>query len=93
MTRDHFTRELAHWWDQGIPAWGQWLVVLVLTVVALLCLVGPGRLYPKVPFEGPILVLVSRQHGLTLLDLPGLACAGAAVVLGVRLVRRRIREP
>ncbi len=76
-----------------MTAWGRWLVVLVLMVVALLCLFGPGRLYPKEPFEGPTLVEVSRRHGLTLLDLPGLVCAGSAIALGARLIWERISEP
>ena len=71
----------------------RWLVVVVLVVVALLFLLGPGRLFPKEPFEGPTLVIVSKRHGLTVLDLPGLVCGTAAVVLGVRLFRQRSREP
>ncbi len=60
-----------------------WCAVPVLVDVELVCLRGPGHLFPKEPFEGPILVTVSRRHALTALDLLGLTCAGAAGLIGV----------
>ena len=68
------------------------MVVFVLMAVAVLCLVGPGRLFPKEPFEGPTLMVVAPHHGLTALDVPGLACAGAAILLGGRSVWERVRK-
>lgn len=59
-----------------------WMLVPALLAVALVCWLGPGRLFPKVPYEGPQLVVVSRNHALTLLDIPGFLCAGVAVLLG-----------
>ena len=62
----------------------------VLAGVALVCLLGPGRLFPKEPYAGPILVRVATHHALTALDLPGLACGGAAGLLGAWLVWARL---
>ncbi len=69
----------------------RWLAVPLLLVVALACLLGPGHLFPKHPLQGPQLVRLSTHHGLTALDLPGLACAGAAIALAIRLVHERAR--
>ncbi len=69
----------------------RWLAVPLLLVAALACLLGPGHLFPKHPWQGPQVVRLSAHHALTALDLPGLACAGAAIVLAVRLVRERAR--
>lgn len=55
-----------------------WDLVLPLWALALLCVVGPGHLFPKRPYEGPRLITFSAIHSLTLLDLPGLACAALA---------------
>ncbi len=59
-----------------------------LTGAALPCLLGPGRLFPKEPYEGPIVLQVSGRHALTALDLPGLACAAAGLLLWARLTER-----
>ncbi len=67
-----------------------WLAVPAFLVAGLVCIMGPGWLFPKHPFQGPVLVRVSVHRALTALDLPGLACAVAATVLAVRLVRERI---
>ena len=40
-------------------------------------------------FEGPVLVPLSHQHGLTLADLPGVA----ALVVAARLARHRRPRP
>ncbi len=68
----------------------RWLAVPALLTVALVCLVGPGHLFPKYPFEGPQLFRVSTTHALTALDLPGLAAGGAGVALGVRAIWERL---
>ena len=70
----------------------RWLAVPLLLVAALACLLGPGHLFPKHPWQGPQVVRVSTHHALTALDLPGLVCAGAAIVLAVRLVHERKRS-
>ena len=67
----------------------RWLAVPLLLMAALVCLLGPGHLFPKHPLQGPRLVRLSAHHALTALDLPGLACAGAAIVLAIRLVYER----
>ncbi len=71
-------------------AW--WLAVPLLWLVGLVCLLGPGHLFPKHPFQGPALVRLSTHHALTALDLPGLVCAGAAIALAVPALRRRLTE-
>jgi hypothetical protein len=75
------------------PRRALWILVPVLLAVALVCWLGPGRLFPKVPYEGPQLLVVSPNHALTLLDLPGLACAGAAVAIGAWLLWDRWQAP
>lgn len=66
-----------------------WALVPMLFAVALVCWLGPGRLFPKELYEGPALLVVSRNHALTLLDRPGYACAGGAVALAGWLLRGR----
>ncbi len=70
----------------------RWLAVPALLAVALVCLAGPGHLFPKYPFEGPQLLRVSTTHALTALDLPGLAAGGAGGALGVWAVWERLTE-
>lgn len=81
----------AGWWLRG---WRLllWDLVLPLLAVALICVVGPGYLFPKEPYEGPHLITFSPTHSLTLLDLPGFACAALAVVLACWLLLARWRE-
>lgn len=69
-----------------------WDLVLPLLALALVCVVGPGQLFPKEPYEGPRLIIFSPAHSLTLLDLPGFACAALAVVLACGLFLTRWRE-
>ena len=69
-----------------------WDLVLPLLAVAAICVVGPGHLFPKEPYEGPRLITFSPAHSLTLLDLPGFACAALAVVLACGLLLSRWRE-
>jgi hypothetical protein len=69
-----------------------WDLILPLLAVALICVLGPGRLFPKVPYEGPHLITFSSTHSLTLLDLPGFASAALAVVLACGLLLTRWRE-
>jgi hypothetical protein len=66
-----------------------WLLVPFLVAGALVCWVGPNRLFPKKPFEGPQLVVLSENHAITLLDLPGVLCAASAIIIGVWLIRGR----
>jgi hypothetical protein len=68
-----------------------WQLVPLLAAAALACLVGPDRLFPKDPYEGPILLGLSENHAVTLLDLPAAALGGAAVALGVWSVGERWR--
>ncbi len=70
-----------------------WDLVLPLLAVALVCVVGPGYLFPTEPYEGPRLITFSPAHSLTLLDLPGFACAtlAALLVCGLLLARWRKR--
>jgi hypothetical protein len=75
------------------PRRALWLLVPALVAAALVCWLGPGRLFPKVPYEGPQLLVVSRNHALTLLDLPGLACAGVAAAIGGGLLWSKTRPP
>lgn len=71
-----------------------WLLVPLLAAAALCCWLGPDRLFPKKPFEGPSIVVLSENHALTLLDLPGGLCAGVAALLAVWLITdRRRRAP
>lgn len=69
-----------------------WLLVPPLFAVTSLCWAGPGRLFPKEPFEGPSLLHVAPGHSVTLLDLPGALCAVAAVALGGWLLLKRLRD-
>lgn len=69
-----------------------WLLVPVLFAGALVFLVGPDRLFPKQPYEGPHLLTLSENHAITLLDLPGVLCASTAVILGAWLIRGRLRR-
>jgi len=69
-----------------------WDLVLPLLAVAAICVVGPGYLFPKEPYEGPRLITFSPAHSLTLLDLPGFACAALAVALAFGLLLTRWRE-
>jgi hypothetical protein len=80
---------------RGLAGWRRalWLLVPVLFAAALVCVIGPGRLFPKKPFEGPILLTVSHNHALTLLDIPGFLWASIAVALGGWLLRDRLRSP
>ena len=71
----------------------RWCVVPLLAGVALACIVGPDRLFPKHPFEGPSLIILSENHALTLLDLPGFAAAIAAGLLALRALKARLRNP
>jgi hypothetical protein len=71
------------------PRRRQWVAVPALLLVAVACLAGPGRLFPKVPWEGPNLVTLSSRHALTLLDVPGLLCAALALALAARLLAGR----
>ncbi len=70
-----------------------WDLVLPLLAVAAVCVIGPGYLFPKEPYEGPRLITFSPAHSLTLLDLPGFACTALAALLacGLLLTRRRGR--
>ena len=80
---------------RGLAGWRRalWLLVPVLLVAALVCVIGPGRLFPKQPFEGPILLTISYNHALTLLDIPGFLWASTAMALGGWLLRDRLRSP
>ena len=71
-----------------------WDLVLPLLAVAAICVLGPGYLFPKEPYEGPRLITFSPAHSLTLLDLPGFACAALAALLacGLLLTRHRGRR-
>jgi hypothetical protein len=69
-----------------------WDLVLPLLAVAAICVIGPGYLFPKEPYEGPHLLTFSPNHALTLLDLPGFACAALAVLLACVLLLSRWRE-
>jgi hypothetical protein len=70
-----------------------WLLVPALLTAALVCWVGPGRLFPKVPFEGPRLLHVAPGHSLMLLDIPGILAAGGGAVLAGWLLNDRLRGP
>jgi hypothetical protein len=78
---------------RGLAGWRRaaWMLVPVLLAIALVCWAGPGRLFPKLPYEGPELLTVSQNHALTLLDIPGILCAVAGVGLGGWLLRDRLR--
>ncbi len=69
-----------------------WLAVPVLVLIAALCIVGPGPLFPKRPYQGPVLVRLGTDHAVTGLDLVGLACLATAMGLGTWLVRTRARH-
>lgn len=69
-----------------------WLLVPVLLGGALVLWVGPDRLFPKKPYEGPELIVLSENHAITLLDVPGVFLAGSAVLLGGWLIRGRWRR-
>lgn len=68
-----------------------WSLVPLLLAAALVCWLGPGRLFPKVPFEGPKVLVLSENHAVTLLDLPGFLAAGIAIGLGGWLLAERLR--
>lgn len=68
-----------------------WCLVPALAIVALICLLGPGRLFSKA-LEGPILIPISENHAVTLSDLPGALCAAGAIALGCRLIALRLRR-
>src|SRR3954447_19038044 len=65
-----------------------WCLVPVLALAALVCLLGPGQLFPKA-LEGPTLLPLSENHAVTLADLPGALCAAGAILLGCRLLALR----
>jgi hypothetical protein len=69
----------------------RWYLVPLLAAVAFVCIVGPDRLFPKHPFEGPSLIILSENHALTALDLPGFAAAIAAGVLALGEIRAWLR--
>lgn len=75
---------------RGLPL-VRWCLVPILVAVALFCVVGPDRLFPKEPFEGPHLITLSATHALTFLDLPGFAAAFIAGALGLWSIRGRLR--
>jgi hypothetical protein len=56
---------------------------VALAVISVLWLVGNG------PMEGPVLVVVTRGHGLTGGDLAGLVGLGVAAFHGGRVWRSR----
>src|SRR5690242_11284012 len=62
-----------------------WLLVPFLVAGALVCWVGPDHLFPKKPYEGPQLLVLSENHAITLLDLPGVLCAATAIIIGAWL--------
>lgn len=80
---------------RGLVGWRRalWLLVPVQLGAALVSFVGPDRLFPKRPFEGPILLTVSRNHSLTLLDIPGILWGGSAIALAAWLLYDRLRAP
>lgn len=80
---------------RGLRGWQlvRWCLVPLLAVVALVCIVGPDRLFPKHPFEGRSLIVLSENHALTVLDLPGFAAAIAAGLLALWALRTRLRNP
>ena len=61
----------------GVPG------AVVLAAVSVLWLIVNG------PMEGPVLVTLTRNHGLTGGDLAGLTGLGLAVFQGARARRRR----
>ena len=71
----------------------RWCLVPLLAAVALVCIVGPDRLFPKHPFEGPSLIILSENHALTVLDLPGFAAAIVAGLLALWAIRARLQHP
>lgn len=73
------------------PRLALWLLVPALLAGAFVCWLGPDRLFPKVPFEGPSLITLSDNHAITLLDLPGVLLALTAAILGGWLIRGRLR--
>ena len=70
-----------------------WSLVPLLLAAAAVGWIGPGRLFPKQPFEGPTLLKVSHNPALTLLDIPGILWAGTAVALGGWLILERLKAP
>ena len=70
-----------------------WSLVPMLLFAAAVCWIGPGRLFPKQPFEGPTLLKVSHNHALTLLDVPGLLWAAVAIALAGWLLGERLKAP
>lgn len=66
----------------------RWFTVPTILGIAYLCVVGPGRWFPKHPFEGATIIEISRHSGITMLDLLGLALAVTALLLGGMTVKR-----
>ena len=58
---------------------------LALLSGGLVCLLGPGRFLPK-QAEGPILYVLTEDHGITALDL-----VGVALLIGALYALRRHR--
>jgi hypothetical protein len=74
----------------------RWHMVPVLLLLAAICIAGPGRWFPKDPWEGPSVIPLSRKDAITVLDLIGIligACAAymAVTQLGERWFRGRHR--
>ena len=68
----------------------RWLAMPVLLFGAAICLLGPGHLFPKEPFEGPTLLRVSQSHAIVALDLIGLIAGGLGILLGAWAVWERL---
>ncbi len=58
---------------------------IVLLLGRLICLIGPGHFLPK-QAEGPILYVLTEDHGITAIDL-----VGVALLIGALYALRRHR--
>lgn len=66
-----------------------WLLVPPLAFVAAVCVAGPGRWFPKEPWEGPSVISLGTGDAITVLDLVGLAIGAVTVALAIRLATLR----
>ncbi len=63
----------------------RWSAVTVLVAIACVCVLGPGRFLP-LQLEGAVLVTLSPDHGVTVLDTVALGLCGLALALALDLL-------
>jgi len=66
-----------------------WLIVPLFIIVAAVCIGGPGRFFPKEPYEGPTVIQFAPKDGVTALDVAGGFSLFAAYILALAAIAAR----